>query len=924
VNVFDLPFDQYQRYRAVSDLLASADAGPPGLVLEVGGGFESRLSAFLPEAEVVIADLEVAPGTTFVRPVRADGCRLPFRDRTFPAAITIDTLEHLPAETRPALLRELRRVTTGPVITACPVSSVESVAAELALGACYRALFATDHRWLAEHLARGLPTAAEIEAVLAGFGGAWRSQWNGYLPEWEPLMFLHLVFDEMPGGAADIAAVRALDALYNERLYPFSNRPPAYRMVWIHVPRATELPPVRAEEASAPPAEARLAFDAALRAAAEAVKGGRHRERVNADRSRVERLRVETIAERDRLRAEVHRLRAEQERLEIDRRAWISECEYLQRRCSVLTEERAEVDAERDALRAQVGELRWRLGRLWPLDRVADVVAPVVRPLLASVRRRQRRGSNPYGTNVQARLTSSQAAVTKSTPTLTILVSVRDGTREEALQRTRQSIREQSAPPLEAREVRPVPSGLADIKGSHVAFVLPGDRLAPNACAEITRALDEHPDATLVYTDEDEWPPRGQRQNPQLKPAWDPELARAAGYPGSLACYRRDLLARVPSGLSVAEIGYALTLAATEHEERLVIHVPLVLYHGDPANRGRRRIDPGAAAPQALLAAHLEQCGENGRVIPAGPGFRIARPVDPHTCATIVIPYCDGPDLTARCVQSLLSHTRHPSWEIVFVDNRSTDPRAEEVVTGLIRTYPDCVRRLRYPLPYNFSAMNNLAARQARGDVLVLLNNDTEILTDDWLEQLVSLANRPAVGAVGVLLFYPDGRIQHCGVVLGMGSWPGRAHGVAGLLFRGCRPEEADPLLYAYDRRAGAVTAACVAIRRDRYLEAGGLDEALRNDFNDVDLCLKLAARGWHTLYTPHVQATHHESATRSYRALDTREVELMFERWGDRLAADTHVSPHFDRTTLRPPLAMRSSAGSHDARRLVGDSASR
>ncbi|TMA63334.1 MAG: hypothetical protein E6J69_17170, partial [Deltaproteobacteria bacterium] len=275
--------------------------------------------------------------------------------------------------------------------------------------------------------------------MLAGFGGAWRSQWNGYLPEWEPLMFLHLVFDEMPGGAADVAAVRALDALYNERLYPFSNRPPAYRMVWIHVPRATELPPVRAEEASAPPAEARLAFDAALRAAAEAVKGDRKRliaevqslrrvlsrvsedrERVNADRSRVERLRVEAIAEADRLRADVHRLRAEQEPLEIDRRAWISECEYLQRRCSVLTEERAQVDAERGALRAQVGELRWRLGRLWPLDRVADVVAPVVRPLLASVRRRRAR-SDPYGTDVQALLTRSRAAVTRSTPTLTIL-----------------------------------------------------------------------------------------------------------------------------------------------------------------------------------------------------------------------------------------------------------------------------------------------------------------------------------------------------------------------------------------------------------------------------------------------------------------------------------------------------------------------
>ena len=299
-------------------------------------------------------------------------------------------------------------------------------------------------------------------------------------------------------------------------------------------------------------------------------------------------------------------------------------------------------------------------------------------------------------------------------------------------------------------------------------------------------------------------------------------------------------------------------------------------------------------------------------MIPAGPGFRIARPLDPDTRATIVIPYRDGPDLTARCVRSLLAHNRHPSWEIVFVDNRSTDPRAEEVVTGLIATYPDRVRLLRYPLPYNFSAMNNLAAREARGEVLVLLNNDTEILTDDWLEHLISLANRSATGAVGVLLLFPDGRIQHCGIVLGMGSWPGRAHGVAGLVLRGCKPEEADPLLYAYDRRiaaGGRDLSPCLAVRRDRYLAVGGLDETLRNDFNDVDLCLKLESRGLRTLYTPHVRVMHHESVTRSYRALDAREVELMFERWSDRLVVDPHVSPPLARTTLHPPLALRSAS---------------
>src|SRR6185295_11680296 len=156
------------------------------------------------------------------------------------------------------------------------------------------------------------------------------------------------------------------------------------------------------------------------------------------------------------------------------------------------------------------------------------------------------------------------------------------GAEGEALARTRGSLARQSVPAAAVREVGLVPGDLADASGTHIAFLVAGDRLAPNACAELAHALKEQPDATIVYTDEDEWPAGGERQAPQLKPDWDPELARACGYTGFLACFRRDLLAALQPGLAVGDLCYTLGLAATARAETLAQHVPLVLYHADP------------------------------------------------------------------------------------------------------------------------------------------------------------------------------------------------------------------------------------------------------------------------------------------------------------------------------------------------------
>jgi GT2 family glycosyltransferase len=933
----ELPFDQYQRYRLVADLLAARPAGPPAHVLEVGGGVESRLADFLPGARVVIADVELGAPSSPVAYVAADArARLPFTDASFDAAVSIDMLEHLAPETRPTVVAELRRVATGPVVVACPVASTEAVAAELAIATCYRAVFGTEHRWLAEHLANGLPAPEDIDALVDGLGGAWRRYDNGYLPEWQALMLVHLLFDEMPGGALAVREVRTLDALYNSKLYAFANRAPAYRAAWVHVPSHTELPAFEGRAAAAAPGADRAAFEAAFRAACTLLPGRERlladverlqknlaatvedRAKVVADRDLVERLRYEARAEAAALRTRYDAMAAraaaldseyrvaieDRDRLAVAEHAWEAESAYLQRRCRALTAERDWLAGEREALRVQIAELRWRLGRLWPLDRVADAIAPVVRPVVAPLRRPKARPAppppEPYGPDVQARLTASRNGSGPASVPVTIVVRD-EGVVSDAVERTRRSIAAQTARPAEIRDdVPPAPGG------THVIFLLAGDRLASNALAEIGTVLEAYPSATVIYADEDEWTPDGGRSNPELKPDWDPELARSAGYLGSLACFRADLLARVPRGLSTADLRYALGLAVAEEDESLARHVPRILCHADPANRARQRFDPASATTRALLAAHLDRVGDPGDVLPAPPGLRIRRPVDPATRASIIIPYRDGPDLTARCLETLLARNRHPSWEIIFVDNGSVDPRAEAIVQGLVAAHPGRVQVIRYPLPYNFSAMNNVAAARATGDILVLVNNDTEVLTDDWLEHLISLASRPAAGAVGALLFFPDGTIQHCGIVLGMGSWPGRSTGVAGQVMRGCRAEEVDPLLWAYDRRAGAVTAAFVAVRRDRYLAVGGLDETLRNDFNDVDLCLKLEARGFRTLYTPHVRVTHHESVTRAYRALDPGEVEQMFDRWADRFAVDPHVSPHLDRTTLKPALALR------------------
>jgi O-antigen biosynthesis protein len=353
---------------------------------------------------------------------------------------------------------------------------------------------------------------------------------------------------------------------------------------------------------------------------------------------------------------------------------------------------------------------------------------------------------------------------------------------------------------------------------------------------------------------------------------------------GGLAVYRRSLIVDLLPGASDHE----LALRALERlRPDEIVHIPRVLYH--------RRGEP-APASRSAVEAHLARRGVRASVEPAPDApamLRVRFPLpEPAPLVSIIIATRERADLLARCLESL-ARSSYVNREVVIVDNGS---RTAEALSLLDRQRAAGARVLRDETPFNFSALNNRAVRESRGEFVCLLNNDVEVLTPGWLEEMLSFAAQPGVGAVGARLWYPDGRLQHGGVILGLAG--GHAH-------RGLRRGDAGYFSRAVLHQSfSAVTGACLLVRRTAYDEVGGLDERLAVSFNDVDFCLRLRVAGYRNVWTPYAEATHLESASRPgprSAAEDLRlaeETKLMEERWGALLFDDPAYSPNLSLDT--------------------------
>jgi GT2 family glycosyltransferase len=375
-------------------------------------------------------------------------------------------------------------------------------------------------------------------------------------------------------------------------------------------------------------------------------------------------------------------------------------------------------------------------------------------------------------------------------------------------------------------------------------------------------------------------------------------------YTGHLAVFRRALVADA-GGFRAGFEGsqdYDLVLRITELTQRIE-HVARVLYHwrihpASTAAGGESKRYAFEAGRRALEEA-LVRRGEPGRVeeLPEAGSYVVRYAIREPGKVTVIVPTRDHGEDVDRCLASIFARDAYPDFEVVIVDNGSTQRTSLAVFERWAATEKR-VRVLRHPVPFNFAEINNYAAAQTTGRYLLFLNNDTEVVSDDWLEAMVEQAQRPSIGAVGAKLLYPDGTVQHAGVVTGIGGVAGHSHkyadGSTGGYFNVLRTAN----------NYSAVTGACLMVRRDVFERAGGFDERLAIAFNDVDFCLRLRALGLYNVYLAHVVLYHYESKSRGADdegAKRTRfhgERDRMQERWGAALACDPHYSPHLTVTS--------------------------
>ena len=422
---------------------------------------------------------------------------------------------------------------------------------------------------------------------------------------------------------------------------------------------------------------------------------------------------------------------------------------------------------------------------------------------------------------------------------------------------------------------------LALATGDFVAFLDHDDELPPEALFEVATRLNETPDLDLIYTDEDKLDVDGRRVDPFFKPDWSPDLLSSMNYITHLSVFRRTLVSDIGGfrlGLDGSQ-DYDLLLRFTERTQRIG-HIAKVLYHwrkipGSAAASNAAKPHAYEAARNALEDA-LRRRGWEGDVHMLRPGsYTVRYRLRASPTVSIIVPTRDRWTLLQQCLRSIEEKTTYTRYEIIVLDNDSVEPETRRGLEAVARRH----RVLPFPGAFNFSALNNYGAAHARGDYLLFLNNDTQVIEPDWLGAMLEHAQRPEVGAVGARLHYPNGRIQHAGLVLGIG-------GVADHAFRGL---PADTFSYfglaTVVRNVSAVTAACMMVRRDTFDEARGFDERLEVALNDVDLCLRLRERGYLVVYAPRAHLYHHESGTRGRLHPPTDE-ELVWKRWGNVIRA--------------------------------------
>ena len=428
--------------------------------------------------------------------------------------------------------------------------------------------------------------------------------------------------------------------------------------------------------------------------------------------------------------------------------------------------------------------------------------------------------------------------------------------------------------------------------GEFVVLLDHDDTLSPFALFEIVKTVNETRDADFIYSDDDKISEGGTRRfEPHFKPDWSPDTLRSCNYITHLTVIRSDLLKKTGwfrPGYDGRQ-DYDIILRATEQAKNIV-HIPKILYHW---RISRNQTVDNASAKKAL-GAHLSRIGLEGNV-EDGPllgTYRISYAIRSRPRVSIIIPNKNNVAILEKCVNSILYKSTYTNYEIIIVENNSVHEETFKLYDELKTR--DSVKVITWENPFNYAAVNNFAVGYTKGEILLFLNNDIEVINADWLERMLELAIRKDIGAVGAKLYYPDKTIQHAGVIIGIGGIAGHSHKYFTKISNGYVGR------LQIVQNLSAVTGACLMMRREVFEEAKGFDEEFLLALNDVDLCLKIREMGYLVVWTPYSELYHYESKTRGHndtpakKELYEREVRLFQKKWKGFLEkGDPYYSPN-------------------------------
>lgn len=957
-----LLFDQFQRYSIAAAILRSLPVQERPKLIELGANTHSALGRFCTEWDIVYLDREAPADAQLPENfVQGDATSLEFGDSAFDFSVSLDVLEHVPAEKRRAFVAESFRVARRAAVFAFPESAEETSAAERAANAVWEQHTGEDFIWLKEHFENGLPDVNEVLVEAKRLTPYVLTFGHGSLSTWLPMMKLHFLKEFSPELRESVFAA---DRFYNSELAASDRQGAPYRRFVVLLRTQEDFQQLQNllagedPEASAQggPAEAFQELVTALAEGAEALTA--RRVRLERDLASAQ----EEAAENRRLRSETEDLKCELER-ELERSR--QEGAALQRQNELLQQSRSwrltaplrgagrkarqvrRVQRALSEVVAAQGGLGGALRGAWPYLRSGRVGV-----LSAKLRRRLQGPHEPSaadGDAYQRWLALYDTAFTDAEELEELLSGLEVRPRFSILMpcynpdldwlaRAINSVRNQAYPDWELcitddasdrAEVRKLiqqaaqederircvfhevnghiceatNSALEIATGDWLVLLDNDDELHPEALLWVADAISRSPTARLVYTDEDKLDDRRERQAPYFKCDFNYDLFLSHNMICHLGAYHaatvRDLGGFRKGFEGAQDWDLALRVLDAAGPEAIV-HVPRVLYHwrvhsGSTASGASAKNYALAAAVNAVQE-HLDRCGVRAvaQKHPFLDYLRVKYAVpEPTPLVSIVVPTRDRVDLLSTCIESVMQKTNYPNLEIIVVDNGTECPRTLSYFEDAQRRWPN-VRVLRDDRPFNYSALNNAAVRVAEGDYICLMNNDIEVISPDWLDEMVGHASRSGVGCVGAKLYYPNNLVQHAGVVLGIGGVAGHVHKMIGRDSGGYfgRAQLTQSL--------SAVTAACLVVKKTVFDEVGGLDEEhLAVAFNDVDFCLRVREAGYRNVFTPFAELYHHESVSRGLedtaekRKRFAAEAAYMMHRWKPQLDRDPAYSPN-------------------------------